>query len=111
MRHIRSWLFLVAQVAVGLGLGRAGTIYLAIPPRTGPPPAMPAVTHSAYRGWDLATTPDDPWSRAMGQGARLTRPHRVVMLTAATEAEALAELRRRADAIEDGTGDAARRGD
>jgi hypothetical protein len=45
--------------------------------------------------------PEEP--RYLGHGVRATRPHRVVMAEAPTEAEALDELRRQIDAIEDAT--------
>jgi len=66
--------------------------------------------HSDYRGWRLCVTPDGPEDepRYIGHGVRATRPHRVVMAEAATEAAALDELHRQVDAIEDGAGEARR---
>ena len=56
-----------------------------------------------HRGWMVCITPNGPPEepRYLGHGVRATRPHRVVMAEAPTEAEALDELRRQIDAIED----------
>ena len=57
--------------------------------------------HSDYRGWKLCDTPDGPSPQALGHGGRAARPHDVVMAEAPTEAEALDELHRQVDAVED----------
>jgi hypothetical protein len=56
-----------------------------------------------HRGWMVCVTPDGPPEepKYLGHGVRATRPHRVVMAEASTEAEALDEVRRQIDAIED----------
>jgi hypothetical protein len=69
--------------------------------------------HSGYRGWRLCVTPDGPPDRQgyIGHGVRAARPHEVIMTQASSEAEALDELRRRVDAIEDAAGDMTDRGE
>jgi hypothetical protein len=73
------------------------------------------LNHSDYRGWRLCVTPDGPSPQCLGHGVRATRPNDVIMAEAPTEAEALAELHRQVDAIEDDSGvvagDAGRRDD
>jgi hypothetical protein len=67
--------------------------------------------HSDYRGWRLCVTPDGPSPQVLGHGVRAMRPHQVVMAEAPSEAEALDELHRQVDAIEDGAGARTDRGD
>jgi hypothetical protein len=59
--------------------------------------------HSNYRGWKLCVTPDGPPDRprCIGHGVRATRPHRVIMFEATTEAATLEELHRQVDAVEE----------
>jgi hypothetical protein len=61
-----------------------------------------------HRGWMVCVTPngppEEPWY--LGHGVREMRPHRVVMAEAQTEAEALDELRRQIDAIENAASEA-----
>jgi hypothetical protein len=56
-----------------------------------------------HRGWMVCVTPNGPPEepRYLGHGVRATRPHRVVMAEASTEPDALDELHRQIDAIED----------
>jgi hypothetical protein len=67
------------------------------------------LNHSAYRGWKLCVCPDGQSPLCLGHGVRAERPHHVIMAEAPTEAEALDELHRQVDAIEDAgnTGDVA----
>jgi hypothetical protein len=56
-----------------------------------------------HRAWMVCVAPNGPPEepRYLGHGVRATRPNHVVMAEASTEAEALDELRRQDDAIED----------
>jgi hypothetical protein len=65
-----------------------------------------------HRGWMVCVAPNGPpeESRYLGHGVRAARPNHLVMAEASTEAEALADLRRQVDAIEDAAGPRAEAG-